>query len=56
MEMIATVAVEIFVWLYIGAFAIASVIAIVLLVTAARRLNDEKDHKPDEDPFDHLEP
>jgi hypothetical protein len=46
-------AVELFVWLYIMAFALASVIAITLLVTTARRLGRED--QADRDKFDSFE-
>jgi membrane protein implicated in regulation of membrane protease activity len=55
MEMNHVMAVELFVWLYIGAFAVASLIAIVLLVAAARRLGRDEEQKPDQHPFDHFE-
>ena len=49
--MLAAMAVEVFVWVYIFAFLGAAVIAIGLLVAAARRLGEK-----DRDNADHFKP
>lgn len=43
--MFAAMAVELFIWIYAIAFGLSAVIAIALLVAAARRIGKEKEEK-----------